>query len=413
MPPTMTVQRHYRPPSSSGALIDVRNDVHWAFLLSVGDFGCCGIRRKAAALRTADGEVLALPDARQQPTVDRMRIARLRIQRGLSMVMQSDPRRTICDFLRPGDSRGPLGYLKGKRLVRRSRMLEPDDSSFFGIFRPTSVEALNMMMMGRATGKGLNIKGKSAKRGLLSGFVPFLQISEEAHKKKVRTGERSSRLRIFYRSEAARDEALERLRPVLLAMLASSRAAERALAGMKAGTITLSEDDRGAACEAMRWQMVPPVHARAGRASAPSGDDDGAADTGTSTEDLELAVLGLVEMLDDGAGSFGLELPERLIWEAYVVRQDISHETGGCARSRRPLQCVHVLDPTRDASRCPLPRIVTATYLSRAPATCAYAAGMATRAVRASQLTCRSTYTASPQRRSPRRSSGSMTQQTP
>ena len=38
--------------------------------------------------------------------------------------------------------------------------------------------ALRMMLEGRATGKGLNVKGKSAKTGELSGFVPFLQISE-------------------------------------------------------------------------------------------------------------------------------------------------------------------------------------------------------------------------------------------
>ena len=44
-----------------------------------------------------------------------------------------------------------------------------------------------MMMAGKATGKGLNVKGKSAKRGVLSGYVPFLQISDEAHKSKMGT----------------------------------------------------------------------------------------------------------------------------------------------------------------------------------------------------------------------------------
>lgn len=95
----------------------------------------------------------------------------------MTTFVDSDPRRLICDFLKPGDSRGPLGYLKSKHLVRRSRIVEPDDSRFFGVFRPCSREAINMMMMGRATGKALNIKGKSAKAGQLSGFVPFLQIS--------------------------------------------------------------------------------------------------------------------------------------------------------------------------------------------------------------------------------------------
>ena len=32
------------------------------------------------------------------------------------------------------------------------------------------------MIEGAATGKGLNVKGKSARQGVLSGFVPFLQV---------------------------------------------------------------------------------------------------------------------------------------------------------------------------------------------------------------------------------------------
>jgi len=42
------------------------------------------------------------------------------------------------------------------------------------------------MMNGEATGKGLDIKGKSAKCGNLSGFlIPFLQIHRNDHKAMV------------------------------------------------------------------------------------------------------------------------------------------------------------------------------------------------------------------------------------
>ena len=34
---------------------------------------------------------------------------------------------------------------------------------FFSVWRPTSEDAIKMMMEGKATGKGLNVKGKSAK----------------------------------------------------------------------------------------------------------------------------------------------------------------------------------------------------------------------------------------------------------
>ena len=54
-------------------------------------------------------------------------------------------------------------------------------STFFSVWRPTSYDAIRMMMVGQATGKSLNVKGKSAKRGKLSGFVPFIQISDPNH----------------------------------------------------------------------------------------------------------------------------------------------------------------------------------------------------------------------------------------
>ena len=94
--------------------------------------------------------------------------------------LKLDPRRQIVNFFRPGDERGPLGHLRAKGLTPRGK-----SSSFFAVWRPTSFSALSMMILGEATGKGLNIKGKSAKRGVLSGFVPFLQISEESHKSRV------------------------------------------------------------------------------------------------------------------------------------------------------------------------------------------------------------------------------------
>ena len=54
-------------------------------------------------------------------------------------------------------------------------------------------------------GKGLNIKGKSAKKNKLSGFVPFCQISKNEHKSKIEEAPFDSRIDIFYRSQAARN----------------------------------------------------------------------------------------------------------------------------------------------------------------------------------------------------------------
>lgn len=142
--------------------------------------------------------------------------------------LDADPRRQILDFFMPGDERGPFGLLRSKKLQPSGKVV----SKFFSIWRPTSFDAIRMMMEGKATGKvpphprlvarrraprdracaspahrgqptaqaappphgqltallgvrrpqGLNIKGKSAKKGKLSGFVPYIQIAEERHK---------------------------------------------------------------------------------------------------------------------------------------------------------------------------------------------------------------------------------------
>ena len=51
------------------------------------------------------------------------------------------------------------------------------------------------------------MKGKSAKRGMLSGYVPFLQISEERHKNMCGTRPKDARIKIFYQNRASRDRA--------------------------------------------------------------------------------------------------------------------------------------------------------------------------------------------------------------
>lgn len=103
--------------------------------------------------------------------ISNMPVKRLKFRRWASSFVRLDPRFQVSQFLKPGDVRGPYGYLA-------SAGKQPIDACthYFSVFRPTSDDALRMMILGRATGKGLNIKGKSAKKGVLSGFVPFVQV---------------------------------------------------------------------------------------------------------------------------------------------------------------------------------------------------------------------------------------------
>ena len=105
-----------------------------------------------------------------------------------------DPRQQIADYFRAGDSRGPGGLLDEKKLEPRPG----ESSSFFSVWRPTSMDAIRMMMEGRAVGKGLNVKGKSSQKGRLSGFVPFLQIDLEDDKTKVLTPSQDARICVYF-----------------------------------------------------------------------------------------------------------------------------------------------------------------------------------------------------------------------
>lgn len=127
----------------------------------------------------------------------------------------TDPRKLIGDFYNPGDNRGPHGTLKLQKL-------EPDASrpktSWFAVYRPTSRDAIAKMLSGQAVGKGLNVKGKSAKQGVLSGYVPFCQISDNKHKSMIEQSPRDARVLIYYKSKSNREEARKRLEQVMASM---------------------------------------------------------------------------------------------------------------------------------------------------------------------------------------------------
>lgn len=123
----------------------------------------------------------------------------------------TDPRKCIADFYRTGDSRGPGGTLK---LLG----LEPEQgasTAWFAVYRPTSRDAIAKMLAGVAVGKGLNVKGKSAKKGMLSGLVPFIQISDNEHKALVEKSPGHERVRVFYKSEDEREVAFLSLQDIL------------------------------------------------------------------------------------------------------------------------------------------------------------------------------------------------------
>lgn len=127
----------------------------------------------------------------------------------------SDPRKLIADFYRPGNKQGPRGTMLLNGLDVEAPVPKGQETKWFVVYRPTSRDAIAKMLSGVAVGKGLNVKGKSAKKNILSGYVPFLQISNNDHKAKVEPSPTDARLEIYYKSEAARSMALKALEKIL------------------------------------------------------------------------------------------------------------------------------------------------------------------------------------------------------
>lgn len=197
--------------------------------------------------------------------------------------VESDPRRLILEYFRPGDSRGPRGLLKFKGLTSNGK-----PSEFFSVWRPTSMDAVRMLMRGDATGKSLNIKGKSAKQGIISGFVPFVQIHKETDKGKVPVPPIDARVRVFYRSKATRELAYGQLETAMQEMVKLATTAQMALAPSAQPETALSDEVRERHMVNMSHRIAEPKLRRI--------DDTG----------------------------FGIDMPQRVMWEVYVMRQDIT-----------------------------------------------------------------------------------------
>jgi len=163
-------------------------------------------------------------------------------------------------------------------------------ASVFTVWRPTSDEAIKNMMLGVASGKGLDIKGKSAKKGNISSYVPFIQIYEDEHKDYMRAFLNDGRVvRVFYHSEEARMEALEMIFDIKEYMIFSARDA----------------------MDILRNEFA-------------NADDQELAMKNLVYDDTNLAVDFVNTYVDSSQPVFGLDISERLFWESYVTMQDCS-----------------------------------------------------------------------------------------
>jgi hypothetical protein len=210
-----------------------------------------------------------------------------RIKDWVKNFRRSDPRYQILHFFNDVAQVGTNNMETTFNPILASPLLRAFyRASVFTVWRPTSFDAIRRMMLHEGVGKGLDIKGKSAKKGKLSGFVPFLQIHKEEHKKEIRTRPKDGRIRVFYKTKAGRDHAVGKLNEILKEMMDTVERAEKIVADGNA-----DEETTEWALEKLIWRMTDPS----------------------------------IHILDDYApNTSGMDVPERLFWEGIVKRRDIS-----------------------------------------------------------------------------------------
>jgi len=153
----------------------------------------------------------------------------------------------------------------------------------FTVWRPTSTDAIAKMVRGDAIGKGLDIKGKSAKTGKLSGFVPFLQIHNNNHKKNVDWPPSNSWARVYFKTIELRN----------VANIALNASASEMEMKFKSACDVLNDPSRDPKMEEKAYE-----------------------DKRCHVEDPIIREVNVGE-------AFGLDIPQRVFFETFINAQDI------------------------------------------------------------------------------------------
>lgn len=196
--------------------------------------------------------------------------------------------------------------------------------SVFSVWRPTSIDSIEKMMKGHGVGKGLDIKGKSAKKGKLSAYVPFLQITQDEHKSKIRALPSGGRIRVFYKKEAPRDKAYDFLTEVRNDMVKEVEDARQIVKRAMEDT----PDD-----------VVLEFRSMSTRSLVPDEEETEAELANDVIMAWKMDDPTITKIDDYRPQCYGIEMPKRLFWEGYVMRaKNISRPPGSEFDSGRPSQ---------------------------------------------------------------------------
>jgi hypothetical protein len=142
--------------------------------------------------------------------------------------------------------------------------------------------------------------------------VPFIQITDEAHKVKLCTSPSDARIRIYYSTEALRTAAHTALQTVLNEMVEVANAAQTAIDAVTSASTAETPGRKRSLDSAVGLDRKEELQHLKNLVRHKM-----------DTPSLEL----LDETDSPGAGRpgmWGIEMPERLMMEAYVMRKDIA-----------------------------------------------------------------------------------------
>ena len=203
----------------------------------------------------------------------------------------------------------------------------------FSVWRPTSYEAIHKMVLGQGVGKGLDIKGKSAKAGKYSGYVPFLQITNNEDKAKVPAMTAGTRLRVFYPIVAQRDAAIAKLRDVARSMSTQVARARDIVREVEERETRRIEGEINMSRRNLNSNRRCAIYGDFSRKNLVQVVDyqayEDALDIIHRYEVANFADgLAQIEARTTTGCAYGIEMPEKVLWEGYVTPADISREKG-------------------------------------------------------------------------------------
>jgi len=107
-----------------------------------------------------------------------------------SSLVGVDPRHQILDFFRRGDERGPAGMLEvfGREDPKMARPSGKVVSEYFSVWRPTSLDAIRAMMLGKVHVCAVVRYSTNCKRELPSESIIMMFGGTEDRRRRSSTG---------------------------------------------------------------------------------------------------------------------------------------------------------------------------------------------------------------------------------